>query len=69
MQSSNPKFPNSFPAIIIEVIIKAAVEDGDTQPFELLDGLARPFEEQPRWAYYADRPQSHERVLKSFCGT
>ncbi|GGC53694.1 protein adenylyltransferase SelO [Chelatococcus reniformis] len=53
----------------IEAAIAAAV-GGDFEPFEdLLAVLATPFEEQPRFAAYADPPTADERVLRTFCGT
>jgi serine/tyrosine/threonine adenylyltransferase len=54
----------------IEQMIVAAVERGDFAPFEeLLAVLSQPYQEQPAFAAYADPPQSHERVLQTFCGT
>ena len=54
----------------VEAVIKAATERSDFRPFEeLLDVLARPFEDQPALAHYADPPQPHEQVLRTFCGT
>ncbi len=54
----------------IEAMIKAAVEDQDFAPFEqLLDVLARPYEERPGLETYALPPQAHERVAATFCGT
>jgi serine/tyrosine/threonine adenylyltransferase len=31
--------------------------------------LARPFEDQPQSARYAQPPAPHEEVLQTFCGT
>jgi uncharacterized protein YdiU (UPF0061 family) len=54
----------------VEAAIQAAVADEDFGPFhELLDVLARPFEEQPAYARYAEPPFAHERVRQTFCGT
>lgn len=54
----------------IETIIVAAVEGGNYAPFEeLLQVLSRPFDDQPGYVRYAEPPQSHERVLATFCGT
>ncbi len=54
----------------VEEMIAAATERGDFGPFnELVDVLARPFEEQPRFAHLAQPPEMHERVLATFCGT
>ncbi len=62
------------PAVIprnhrIEEVIVAAVERGDTAPFEALSQvLSRPYEE-PATAAYANPPLPEERVLQTFCGT
>ena len=54
----------------VEAMIKAAVEEGNYAPFEeLLTLLARPFDDQPEFAVYADPPTEEERVLATFCGT
>jgi serine/tyrosine/threonine adenylyltransferase len=54
----------------IEAVIAAAVERGDYAPFEELGRvLARPYEEQPARAEYAEPPLPGERVLHTFCGT
>ena len=54
----------------VEAIIRAAVDHEDFRPFEeLLAVLARPFEDQPVFAHYAEPPRDHERVLQTFCGT
>jgi uncharacterized protein YdiU (UPF0061 family) len=54
----------------IERVINAAVECEDFSLFsELLTVLSHPFEQQPRFAAYADPPQPAERVLQTFCGT
>jgi uncharacterized protein YdiU (UPF0061 family) len=54
----------------VEAVIRAAVDDDDFGPFhELVDVLARPFDDQPGLARYAEPPQEHERVLNTFCGT
>jgi uncharacterized protein YdiU (UPF0061 family) len=54
----------------VEAVINAATERSDFSPFEeLLAVLARPFEDQPALAHYADPPKPHERVLRTFCGT
>ena len=31
--------------------------------------LAKPYEDQPAFARYADPPAPHERVCQTFCGT
>ena len=54
----------------VAAVISAAVEREDFGPFdELLAVLARPYEDQPEFATYAEPPQMHERVLATFCGT
>jgi len=54
----------------IEAIIDAAVNRSDYAPFEeLLTVLARPFEDQPEFARYAEPPKPEQRVLQTFCGT
>jgi uncharacterized protein YdiU (UPF0061 family) len=54
----------------VEEVIQAAVERDDFAPFEeLLTVLSTPFEEQPTFERYADPPQPHEKVHKTFCGT
>lgn len=54
----------------VEAVIQAAVNDDDYAPFEeLVKVLARPFEEQPDHAAYADPPLPDQRVLQTFCGT
>jgi uncharacterized protein YdiU (UPF0061 family) len=53
----------------IEQAISEAVA-GDLTVFEDLNVvLARPFEEQPAFAHYAEAPEPHERVTRTFCGT
>jgi uncharacterized protein YdiU (UPF0061 family) len=53
----------------VEAMI-AAAEAGDYGPFEeLLAVLARPFDDQPERAAYADPPLEHEKVRATFCGT
>ena len=47
-----------------------AVDGGDLRPFEeLLTVLAKPYEEQPAFAAYAEPPEPTERVYQTFCGT
>jgi uncharacterized protein YdiU (UPF0061 family) len=63
------------PAVIprnhrIEAVIVAAVASDDTAPFEeLIRVLAKPFEERPEFADYANPPKADERVCQTFCGT
>ncbi len=54
----------------VEAVIQAAVNNDDYAPFEeLVKVLAKPFEEQPDYAAYADPPLPDQRVLQTFCGT
>lgn len=54
----------------IEAVIQAAVRNNDFAPFEeLLGVLAKPFDEQPDFADYANPPKPEQRVLQTFCGT
>jgi uncharacterized protein YdiU (UPF0061 family) len=68
MRAVNPVFiPRNHR---IEAVIQAAVWNDDYAPFEeLLTVLARPFEDQPEFAAYADPPKPEERVCQTFCGT
>ena len=67
MERINPAFiPRNHR---IEAVIVAAMND-DFAPFEeLLAILAKPFDDQPEFAAYAEPPLEHERVLATFCGT
>jgi uncharacterized protein YdiU (UPF0061 family) len=54
----------------VEALIQAAVNNDDYAPFEeLLTVLARPFEDQPAFAAYAEPPEPSQRVTQTFCGT
>jgi uncharacterized protein YdiU (UPF0061 family) len=54
----------------VEAVIQAAVEQDDFAPFEeLLMVLSKPYEDQPAFAHYAEPPEPHERVYRTFCGT
>ena len=54
----------------VEAVIQAAIARDDFAPFhELVTVLARPYDDQPAFAAYAEPPQPHERVLQTFCGT
>lgn len=68
MQAVNPAFiPRNHR---VEAMIRAAVEREDFAPFEeLLQVLARPYEDQPAFAAYEEPPEPHERVHATFCGT
>jgi len=68
MRKVNPAFiPRNHR---IEAVITAAVENDDYAPFEELHAvLAKPYDDQPAFAAYAEPPQQDERVLQTFCGT
>jgi uncharacterized protein YdiU (UPF0061 family) len=68
MQATNPAFiPRNHR---IEAVIEAATHRDDFAPFEeLLAVLAKPYEDQPAFAVYAEPPEPHQRVLQTFCGT
>jgi uncharacterized protein YdiU (UPF0061 family) len=68
MRAVNPAFiPRNHR---IEAVIQAAVARDDYAPFEeLIAVLAKPYEEQPTFADYANPPEPHQRVLQTFCGT
>jgi uncharacterized protein YdiU (UPF0061 family) len=68
MHAANPAFiPRNHR---IEAVIEAAMNRDDFAPFEeLIAVLARPYEDQPAFADYAEPPQPHQRVLQTFCGT
>ncbi|MEA2837867.1 MAG: serine/tyrosine/threonine adenylyltransferase [Bradyrhizobium sp.] len=68
MRAVNPAFiPRNHR---VEAVIEAAVNRNDYAPFEeLLTLLAKPYQDQPAFAVYAEPPQPDERVLQTFCGT
>jgi uncharacterized protein YdiU (UPF0061 family) len=68
MHSVNPAFiPRNHR---VEAVIQAAMSNDDYAPFEeLIAVLAKPYEDQPAFAEYADPPQPEQRVLQTFCGT
>jgi uncharacterized protein YdiU (UPF0061 family) len=68
MRMANPAFiPRNHR---VEAALAAAIERDDFMPFEeLLKVLARPFEDQPAFAAYAEPPAPEERVCQTFCGT
>ena len=48
----------------------AAAELGKFEPFEELNAvLAKPYEDQPLYARYAEPPKPGEEVRQTFCGT
>ncbi len=68
MRAVNPAFvPRNHR---VEAALVAAEAGGDyTQFDELLTVLARPYDDQPAFARYADPPRPEEVVHKTFCGT
>ncbi len=68
MRAFNPAFiPRNHR---IEAVIQAAVRRDDFGPFDdMLQVLARPYDDRPDFAAYALPPQPDERVLQTFCGT
>jgi uncharacterized protein YdiU (UPF0061 family) len=68
MQSVSPAFiPRNH---WVEEVIKAAVEEGDLEPFEqLLEVLASPYHDQPSLERYAAPPRTDQIVRETFCGT
>jgi uncharacterized protein YdiU (UPF0061 family) len=68
MRKVNPAFiPRNHR---VEAVIRAAVDADDFAPFEeLLAVLAKPYDDQPEHAQYAQPPAETERVLQTFCGT
>lgn len=54
----------------IEAAIEAAQAQDDFGPFEtLIAVLAHPFEERAEFSRYEAPPETHERVIATFCGT
>jgi uncharacterized protein YdiU (UPF0061 family) len=68
MRSVNPAFiPRNH---LIEAVIETAVNRDDFTPFEeLLTVLSKPYEDQTGFGRYAQAPEPHQRVLRTFCGT
>ncbi|KQQ23891.1 hypothetical protein ASF53_06180 [Methylobacterium sp. Leaf123] len=68
MRTANPAFiPRNHR---VEAMIEAAVERQDFAPFEtLLTVLARPYDDQPDFASYAEAPEGGGRGYRTFCGT
>jgi len=55
---------------LVEAALEAAVDRQDFGPFEeLLEVVARPFEDRPGLERYAAPPEPGERVYQTFCGT
>lgn len=68
MRRVNPAFiPRNHK---VEEALAAATDQGDFSLFEALnDVLANPYEDQPRFAAYAEPPKPGEEVTATFCGT
>jgi uncharacterized protein YdiU (UPF0061 family) len=68
MRTANPAFiPRNH---LVEEAISAAVSNGDFSLFKnLLDVLARPYEDQPTFGRYAEPPRPEQVVRQTFCGT
>ena len=68
MRRVNPAFiPRNHK---VEEALTAAIDDGDFSLFEALnDVLARPYEDQPAFAAYAEPPRPGEEITATFCGT
>ena len=68
MRRANPAFiPRNHR---IEEIIAAGVERQDFAPFEeLLTVLAKPYDDQPEFARYAELPPPDQGIYRTFCGT
>ena len=55
---------------LVEEAIRAAEDDGEMAPFEvLLEALATPFEERQEHARYRLPPRPDQVVRQTFCGT
>ena len=67
MRAANPAFiPRNHR---VEAALAAAVS-GDFEPFEtLLQVLAKPYEDQPQFAAFAEPPRPEDVVKATFCGT
>ena len=67
MRLSNPAFIARNH--LVEAALRAATERSDFQPFEdLMDVLARPFDDQPDAELYATPARPEEHVSSTFCG-
>ena len=68
MRAVNPAYiPRNH---LVEAALEAAVNRRDFGPFEeLLEVVARPYEERPGRERYAAPPEPGERVHQTFCGT
>jgi serine/tyrosine/threonine adenylyltransferase len=68
MRASSPAFiPRNH---LVEEVIAAAVNESDFARFErLVEVLARPYDDQPEHARYAEPPRPEQIVRQTFCGT
>jgi uncharacterized protein YdiU (UPF0061 family) len=68
MRAVNPAFiPRNHR---VEEVIEAAIAKGDFEPFERLGRvLAKPYDDQPEHAAYAEPPAFDTSAYKTFCGT
>jgi uncharacterized protein YdiU (UPF0061 family) len=68
MRAANPIYlPRNH---LVEAVIHAAVQSGDTAPFEeLVEVVSRPYEQRPGLDRFERPPRPEERVLATFCGT
>jgi serine/tyrosine/threonine adenylyltransferase len=67
MKAANPAYiPRNHR---VEAAIEAALND-DFRLFNVLvEVLSKTFVDQPEYVQYAEPPQPHQRVLRTFCGT
>jgi uncharacterized protein YdiU (UPF0061 family) len=68
MRMANPAFiPRNH---MVQVVLEAAIERQDFQPFEeLLDVVSRPYEDRPGLKRYTTPARPEECVSQTFCGT
>ncbi|OWY18288.1 hypothetical protein B6V73_00300 [Thioclava sp. JM3] len=67
MEMANPlRIPRNHR---VEEMIAAAVDGDDGPLHRLMEALADPYAEDPRYASYEDAPKPDERVFRTFCGT
>ncbi len=68
MRAANPaRIPRNH---LVEAALAAAVSHGDFAPFhQMVEAMARPFDDDPALAHYSVPPRQGERVLQTFCGT
>ena len=55
---------------LVEAAITSAVYEDDFEPFNLLlDGVTRPFDDQPATPSFIFPPKADQQVTRTFCGT